>query len=75
MALSTGGNYYHADSATTVKRAFARIAEELRFQYSLGYYPKAAPEPSRRRAIKVKVRNSTLSARTRSSYIYNPPVN
>jgi Ca-activated chloride channel family protein len=75
MALSTGGNYYHADSAATVKRAFARIAEELRFQYSLGYYPKAAPEPSRRRSVKVKVRNSKLSARTRSSYIYNPPVN
>jgi len=75
MALRTGGNYYHADSAATVKRAFERIAEELRFQYSLGYYPKAGPEPSRRRLIKVKVRNSKLSARTRSSYIYNPPVN
>jgi Ca-activated chloride channel family protein len=75
MALRTGGNYYHADSAATVKRAFARIAEELRSQYSLGYYPKAAPERSRRRAIRVKVRNSRLSVRTRSSYIYNPPAN
>lgn len=75
MALRTGGNYYHADGAATVKRAFARIAEELRFQYSLGYYPKAAPEPSRRRAIRVKVRNTKLTARTRSSYIYNPPAN
>ena len=75
MALRTGGSYYHADSAATVKRAFARIAEELRSRYNLGYYPKAAPEPSRRRAIKVKVKNPKLSARTRSNYIYTPPVN
>jgi Ca-activated chloride channel family protein len=74
MALRTGGRYYHADGAATVKRAFKHIAEELRFQYSLGYYPKAAPEPSRRRAIKVKVRNPNLSVRTRSSYIYKQPV-
>jgi VWFA-related protein len=75
MALGTGGRYYHADSTAAIKRTFARIAEELRFQYSIGYYPKAAPEPSRRRAINVRVRNRKLSARTRSSYIYNPPVN
>ena len=74
LALRTGGRYYHADGAATVKRAFKHIAEELRFQYSLGYYPKAAPEPSRRRAIKVKVRNPNLSVRTRSSYIYKQPV-
>ena len=42
MALRTGGSYYHADSAATVRRAFKHIAEELRSQYSLGYYPKAA---------------------------------
>lgn len=75
LALRTGGRYYHADGAATVERAFKHIAEELRFQYSLGYYPKAAPEPSRRRAIKVKVRKPNLSVRTRSSYIYNPPAN
>lgn len=74
MALRTGGRHHHADGAANVKRAFKHIAEELRFQYSLGYYPKAAPEPSRRRAIKVKVRHPNLSVRTRSSYIYNPPV-
>ena len=75
LALRTGGRYYHADGAATVKRAFKSIAEELSFQYSLCYYPKAAPERSRPRAIKVKVRQPHLSARTRSSYIYNPPVN
>lgn len=75
MALGTGGRYYHADSTAAIKSTFARIAEELRFQYSIGYYPKGAPEPSRRRAINVRVRNRKLSVRTRRSYIYNPPVN
>lgn len=75
MALSTGGRYYHADSAAAVRNAFTHIAEDLRFQYSLGYYPSAAPERSRRRAIRVKVRRPDLAARTRSSYIFNPPVN
>ena len=37
MALRTGGRYYHANSTSSINRAFARIAEELRFQYSLGY--------------------------------------
>lgn len=69
MALKTGGRYYHAGDAAAVKRAFKHVAEELRFQYSLGYYPKAAPEPSRRRALKVRVRNPNLSVRTRSSYL------
>lgn len=74
MALRTGGHYYHADSTSSINSAFARIAEDLRSRYSLGYYPKNVSESTRRRAIRVKVRDPKLSVRTRSSYIYKQPV-
>ena len=34
--------------------AFANVAEELRRQYSVGYYPKRPGQPGERRQIKVR---------------------
>src|SRR6185295_12636689 len=39
LANSTGGREYHADSLQNMTYAFANVAEELRRQYSIGYYP------------------------------------
>ena len=50
--------------------AFTRIAEELRRQYSLGYYPKTEnADPNDRREIKVKVKQSNLAVKARESYL------
>jgi hypothetical protein len=49
--------------------AFAKIAEELRRQYTLGYYPKNANAPDGdRRQIRVKVNQPNVAVKARDSY-------
>jgi VWFA-related protein len=72
LANSTGGREYHADSLQNMSYAFANVAEELRRQYSIGYYPKRPPEAGQRRQIKVRARQPNLAVRARDYYIFNP---
>jgi Ca-activated chloride channel homolog len=72
LANSTGGRDYQADSLQNMSQAFANVAEELRRQYSIGYYPKRPPQAGQRRFIKVRARQPNLAVRARDSYIFNP---
>lgn len=73
ISETTGGRFYSADSLVGISQAFEWIADELRRQYSLGYYPKktAANPSGQRRQIKVKVNQSDLVVKARDSYIYS----
>jgi VWFA-related protein len=70
LADKTGGRYYRGDSLQNISEAFAQIAEELRRQYSLGYYPKTTAQNGQRRQIKVRVNQPNLAVSARDSYIY-----
>jgi Ca-activated chloride channel family protein len=72
MARVTGGRLYRADSTRNLAQSFALIAEELRKQYSLGYYPKTQAQAGQRRHIKVRVLRPGLVVQARDSYLYNP---
>jgi VWFA-related protein len=72
LANSTGGREYRADSVQNMSYAFANVAEELRRQYSIGYYPKRLPQAGQRRMIKVRAKQPNLAVRSRESYIFNP---
>ncbi|HVF51535.1 MAG TPA: VWA domain-containing protein [Pyrinomonadaceae bacterium] len=72
LADMTGGRLYEAFDLNYLARSFEAIAEELRRQYSLGYYPKAQSQVAERRQIKVRVNRPNLAVRARDSYIYNP---
>jgi VWFA-related protein len=72
LALKTGARSYQADSTQNLAYAFANIAEELRRQYSLGYYPKTPAQAGQRRQIRVRVNQPNLAVRTRDSYVFNP---
>ena len=72
LANNTGGREYHADSLQNMTYAFANVAEELRRQYSIGYYPKRPPQAGQRRQIRVRARQPNLAVRARDSYIFNP---
>ena len=50
LADKTAGRLYHANDTTQLAEAFSRIAEELRRQYSLGYYPQDGDASSADRA-------------------------
>ena len=70
LADKTGGRLYQANDTAQLAQAFSRIAEELRRQYSLGYYPKTdTAESSARREIKVRVRQPNLAVKARDSYM------
>lgn len=55
LATETGGRFYQADDPDTIKRSFTAIAEELRRQYSIGYYPKTTSTRPEARRIRVEV--------------------
>lgn len=55
LADNSGGRIFEADTTTNLDTAFAGIAEELRRQYSIGYYPEKTGEPGERRRIRIEV--------------------
>lgn len=55
LASETGGRFYQAEDPETIKQSFTAIAEELRRQYNVGYYPKTtSPHPEAHR-IRVEI--------------------
>jgi VWFA-related protein len=75
LAERTGARSYQADSTQNLSNAFANIAEELRRQYSLGYYPKTPSQAGQRRQISVRVNQPNVAVRTRDTYVFNPSGN
>jgi len=69
LAYKTGARVYRADTTRDLSQSFALIAEELRRQYSLGYYPKDVAQAGQRRQIRVRVNRPDLVVRARDSYI------
>ncbi len=61
MADETGGKFYEKDS-TKLKEAFQSIAEDLKQQYLLGFYPRTG---NRRSKITVNVDRSEMIVRTK----------
>ncbi len=69
LASYSGGRIFEADTIVNLDSAFRSIAEELRRQYSLGYYPVDSGEAGERKQIKVRVKRPDLVVRTKRSYI------
>jgi Ca-activated chloride channel family protein len=72
LAQKTGGRFFNGDTLYGISQSFAQVAEELRRQYSLGYYPKSPGQAGQSRQIKVRVRQPSLVVTARDSYIYSP---
>lgn len=70
LASATGGRVYRPDNSSRgLNSAFEGIAEELRSQYEVGYYPATQGNPGERRSIKVRINRPNLIIRNRDSYI------
>jgi Ca-activated chloride channel family protein len=70
ITFESGGQYYRGDTIVGLSAAFGDLAEELRRQYSIGYYP-AAGQVGQRRDIKVRVNQPGLVVKARDNYIYS----
>ena len=68
MANTSGGRLLRADTNAMLPRAFQQIAEELRTQYSLGYYPTNSERSGKYRKIRVRATRKDVAVRTRPGY-------
>ena len=75
LARNSGGRTYQASSADNLDTAFASIAEELRRQYSIGYYPDNVGQNGERRQIRVRVMRPNIVVRAKTSYIVGQGAN
>jgi Ca-activated chloride channel family protein len=69
LAQETGGREFEADSLTNLTTAFSGIAEELRRQYSIGYYPDKVGQAGERRSISIHVNRPNVVVRAKNTYI------
>jgi hypothetical protein len=69
LAQETGGREFEADSLTNLTTAFTGIAEELRRQYSIGYYPDKVGQAGERRSISIHVNRPNVVVRAKNTYI------
>jgi len=68
LAEKSGGKLMRADTLVSLPDAFAKIAAELRTQYSLGYYP-TKERDERYRKIKVTTTRKDVVVRARPGYL------
>ncbi len=72
VAKRSGGRFYEATTLSTLTRAFAQIAEELRKQYAVSYYPTNAAQDGSYRRVKVRIsptsQHQGLIVRARDGY-------
>jgi VWFA-related protein len=69
LARNSGGRKFEADSLSNLDVAFAGIAEELRRQYSLGYYPDKVGQIGERKQISIRVNRPGVVVRAKNTYI------
>lgn len=68
LAARTGGRVCSAETFAATRSSFASIAEELRNQYLIGYYPASEHRDDKFRKIKVEVARKDVKVRARQGY-------
>jgi Ca-activated chloride channel homolog len=69
MATVTGGRSFQVANASSLGGALTTIADELRFQYLIGYVPAAQRGRSGWRSIQVRVNRPDARVRARDGYV------
>jgi VWFA-related protein len=68
ITAQTGGRVYQADSFDNTRAAFAAIADELRNQYLIGYYPANGNRDGKYHKIKLELARKGVEVRARPGY-------
>lgn len=71
LTKTSGGRLYEAETVRSLETAFRNISEELRRQYSLGYYPEVDGEDGERRSIKIRVKKANYVVKSKENYVFN----
>ena len=68
MAEDTGGKYYYVSDPKDLEPAFARVSDDLRTQYLLGYYAPPDAGEGAFRTIKVRLKDPALRGKYELRY-------
>lgn len=68
LATHSGGTLYKGDSIAGVSSAFAKIAEQLRQQYAISYYPTNGAQDGSYRRLKVRVSQGGWIVKAKDGY-------
>lgn len=60
MATDTGGKYFYVEDKKDLEPAFARVSDDLRTQYVLGYYAPSSKKDDAFRSVKVQMKDTAL---------------
>ncbi len=67
LSDASAGRFYRSD-LTDLKKTFSLIADELRHQYRLGFYPEDGKAPGSLHTIRVEVARADVAVRARKHY-------
>src|SRR2546423_534996 len=68
MATRSGGHEYAVKALDDLNGVYKQIADDLRSQYSLSYYPTNRRHDGRWRQVRVEVKHEGATVRTRTGY-------
>ncbi len=68
IAERTGGRVYPVSALTDLSAVYKQVADDLRSQYSISYYPLNDTHDGRWRSLRVEVRQPGARVRARSGY-------
>ena len=68
MSDDTGGKFYYVEDPRDLEKAFARVSDDLRTQYVLGYYAPRGSRDTSFRKIKVKLTDAALAGKQTLRY-------
>ena len=75
MGLDTGGKYYYVEDAKDLSPALAKVSDDLRTQYLLGYYSPTRNKDTSFRSITIRMKDPALrekyTLRYRNGYYAN----
>jgi Ca-activated chloride channel family protein len=67
LTVETGGGFFTLGGDANLRESFARVVDELRHQYLLGFSPPVLDGATHK--LEVRVRKPALTARARKSYV------
>lgn len=68
LAKKTGGRVYSVKSLLELSPAYSQIAEEVRTQYSLAYYPSNEKHDGKWRQLRVEIKKPGLTVQAKPGY-------
>ena len=69
ITQKSGGRLYDTSQNRNLEDTFADVAEELKRQYNIGYYPTEVGQKGQRKQLKVRVERPGTVVRARESYV------